>query len=179
MSNQQTNLQEHPIIAIASAISAGDKFIFEELKKCLEDTEGYFQEHADRFEERGIDDLEGVEGIEEIQWLAMVDVLEENGYVCERDWNDELEDFLYFFRDLKGVLSNGLIIEPEWFDEEEGITEWCTVLDEKWEAAGFCVAAIDIDSDSYVLFPCKNDKVEELSELAEAVECRIDLGQNM
>lgn len=176
---QGTNLQEHPILAIASAISAGDKIVIEKMKKCLEDTEGYFQEHADRFEERGIDDLEEAEGIEEIQWLAMVDVLEENGYVCERDWNDELEDFLYFLGNLKGVSSNGLSIEPEWFDEEEGITEWCIILDEKWEVAGFCVVAIDIDSDSYVLFPCESDKVEELSELAESVECRIDLGQKV
>ncbi len=176
---QNTNLQEHPILAIASAISAGDKQVMEEIKKCLEDTESYFQEHAERFEERGVDDLEDVEDIEEIQWLAMVDALEENGYVCERDWDDELEDFLHFLGNLKGVSSNGLSIEADWFDEGEGITEWCTVLDEKWEAAVFCVAAIDIDSDSYVLFPCASDQLDELSELAESVECRIDLGQNM
>ncbi len=177
--NQNINLQEHPILAISSAISAGDRSVMEEMKKCLEDTESYFQEHAERFEERGIDDLEEAEGIQEIQWLSMVDALEENGYVCERDWEDELEDFLYFIEGLKGVSSNGLTIEAEWFDEEEGITQWCQVLDKKWEEAGICVAAIDIDSDSYVLFPYTSGKLEELSKLAEGAEGRIDFAKNM
>lgn len=34
---------------------------------------------------------------------------------------------------------------------------WCKILDEKWAEYGFCVGAIDIDSDSYVMFFCKRE----------------------
>ena len=31
----------------------------------------------------------------------MVDTLEKYNYVCERDWKDEFEDFIYFLSNLK------------------------------------------------------------------------------
>ena len=41
-----------------------------------------------------------------------------------------------------------------------------------------CLAGIDIESDSYVLFPCKIDKMNELETLAKAVSYRIDYAKN-
>lgn len=95
------------------------------------------------------------EDAEEVRWLALVDILEVNGYVCERDWKDELEDFVYFIGNVKGVKSKELPIVSEWFSEDDAVADWCKVMDEKWKDKGVCVAAIDIESDSYVFFHMK------------------------
>ena len=166
------------IETIAGIISNNDSEVLKRVKMCLEDTEAYFEEYADAFEERGIDEFDE-DAIGEIQWLAMVDILEANQYVCERDWEDELEDFLHFVGELKGVKAKKLPLEQEWVNEDEAVSAWCATIDAKWMSSGMCLAAIDIDSDSYVLFPCENDKCKELGILAEAASYRIDCAKNM
>lgn len=88
--------EKNRIVDIAKAISANDKAVVAEMEKCLNDTELYVEENEDRFLERGIEVEEVEDDVEEVRWIAMVDILETNGYVCERDWKDELEDFVYF-----------------------------------------------------------------------------------
>lgn len=53
----------------------------------------------------------------------MVDILIENLYVCERDWKDELDDFIYFVRELKEMKTKALPLEVEWFNESGNIGE--------------------------------------------------------
>ena len=50
---------------------------------------------------------------------------------------------------------------------------------EKWAAQGFCLAAFDIDSYSYVLFICTCKTLEKLRKLGEEVLRTIDLAQDM
>lgn len=64
-------------------------------------------------------------------------------------------------------------------EENGNITEWCDILDKKWEAEKVCVAAFDIDSDSYVIFPCLIEEFAELKKLAVQSGQRIDLVKNM
>lgn len=167
------------LVAIGKAISTDDKVVTAEIEKCVTDTEAYFEENEERFEERGMEPEDMEENVEEVRWIALVDILEVNGYVCERDWKDELEDFVQFVGNLKGTKSRELPIDLEWFDEDGDVAEWCKVLDEKWADKGVCVAAIDIESDSYVLFPYEVGKLGELCELAEALERRIDMAKNV
>ena len=167
------------LMAIGEAISSGDSAVMAEIEKCVKDTEAYFEENEERFEERGIEQEDAEDDAEEVRWIALVDILEVNGYVCERDWKDELEDFVYFLGNLKGTKSRELPIDSEWFDEDDDVARWCEILDEKWADKGVCVAAIDIESDSYVLFPYEVKKLSELSELAETLERRIDVAKNM
>ena len=167
------------LVEIGKAISADDKVVAAEIEKCVKDTEAYFEENEERFEERGMEQEDMEEDAEEVRWIALVDILEVNGYVCERDWKDELEDFVQFVGNLKGTKSRELPIELEWFDEDGDAAEWCKVLDEKWADKGVCVAAIDIESDSYVLFPYEVEELGKLCELAEALERRIDMAKNV
>lgn len=176
---ENSNAQEHSLIRIAKEISENATEVIKEIESCLEDTEAYFENYIDRFEERGIEELEDVDEIEELQWLAMVDALEERDYVCECDWSQELEDFLYLLGKLKRVETEDLQLDSAWFNEDGDVAGWCEVLDEKWKGLGFVVAAIDIDSDSYILFPCRTAQLKVLSEWAEAIDGRIDLGKNM
>lgn len=169
---------DNAIKTIASIISNNDSVVSGRVNACLNDTKVYFEEHSNDFDERGIDKFEPF-NIGEIRWLAMVDALEENRYVCERDWKDELDDFLYFVGELKAVEAKALPLKPEWFERDEDICKWCAVIDEKWKSYGMCLAAIDIVSDSYVLFACENDKLKELGALAELASYRIDYAKNM
>ncbi len=162
------------LVEIARMITNGDEAVLREAAACAQDPKGWFAAHQERYEERGVD---SPDDLDSVQWLGLVDLLEEHGWVCERDWQDELEDFLYFLENLKGFRALGLELDESWFDEEDDIPAWCTILTEKWE--GVCVAAIDIDSDSYVLFPIAAPQLAQLQKLAEEIGHRIDAAERM
>lgn len=149
------------VVELARVISSGDEAVLRDITACTEDPADWFTSHQDRYRERCILSSDDPELI---QWLGLVDILEEHGWVCERDWKDELEDFSYFVQNLHGFQKLGLELDPDWLDEDEDISAWCGVLTEKWE--GVCVAAIDIDSDSYVLFPTSTAQLADLQRLA-------------
>lgn len=172
---QNDSEKENSILEIGKAISNGDKQVILEIEKCINDTSAYFLENEERFRERGMSE----EAFDDIRWIALVDILEQNGYVCERDWQDELTDFVYFVEKLKGVSSRKLSVDLNWFNGEGDISIWCKILDEKWARSGNCIAAIDIDSDSYVLFPYDSENLGKLSKLAEMLGRRIDIAKNM
>ena len=162
------------VLEIAKLISSGDEAVLKDITACTEDPADWFTSHQDRYRERCILSSDDPELI---QWLGLVDILEEHGWVCERDWKDELEDFSYFVQNLHGFQKLGLELDADWLDEDEDIPAWCGVLTEKWE--GVCVAAIDIDSDSYVLFPVASLQLAQLQKLAEEIGHCIDAVERM
>lgn len=164
------------LVEIAEIISGGDAAVSENMAACVKDPEAYYDAHAVQFQERWI---EPDENPELICWMALVDELEAKEYVCERDWKDEKEDFLYFLGKLTGIKQLGLELQPDWLDEDGDISEWCAVLDEKWAGRQCCVACMDIESDSYVVFPCGFTELERLMALAEQAGRRIDLAEKM
>ena len=95
-----------PILEIARLISDGDQEVMGEAAECVSDPKRYFEVHIDRYEERGIEDSDD---LELIQWLGLVDILESRGWVCERDWKDELGDFLHFM----GISPSGAVSSTE------------------------------------------------------------------
>lgn len=86
---------------------------------------------------------------------------------------------MYFMQELKGVKDNHLPLDKDWFDEEEEITDWCGIIDSKWVLQDMCVAAIDIGSDSYVMFICNINVLHKLLQYAEETEYRIARVCNM
>ena len=162
------------VVELARVISSGDEAVLRDITACTEAPADWFTSHQDRYRERCI---LSSDNLELIQWLGLVDILEEHGWVCERDWQDELEDFSYFVQNLHGFQKLGLSLDPDWLDEDEDIPAWCGVLTEKWE--GVCVAAIDIDSDSYVLFPTSTAQLADLQRLAGEISHRIDAAERM
>ena len=164
------------VVEIAKLISSGDKAVLKDVSACTEDPIGWFTAHQDRYGERCILSSDDPELI---QWLGLVDILEEHGWVCERDWKDELEDFSYFVQNLHGFQKLGLELDPDWLDEDEDISAWCGVLTEKWAVQGVRIAAIGIDSDSYVLFPATAPQFDELQRLAGEIDQCIDAAERM
>ena len=151
-----------------------DGSIHDAIENCLESPWSYFEENIDRYDERGIDEDETEENI---IWLGIADELLDANEAVELDWNPELEDFSYFMKSLAD--KKNLQMEDDWFDEEDTITNWCSILDRRWEIEGFCVGGIDIDSDSYVLFICKEETLKELTEWSNRIDQRIDYAMNL
>ena len=106
----------------------------------------YFDKHLENYENRGMDEKCETD---EILWIGMVNSLLESGYVCECDSKDEL-------------------------DAEDEITDWYETIDQNWQSYDICVAAIDMNSDSYVMFPCRRDAFETLCGYTRKVGYRID-----
>ena len=164
-------MERETLIEIGRIISDGDEAVLEELTACVTNPAAYFAAHAARYMERSIDSA-GEPDL--IRWIGMVDILEEHNFVCERDWKDEKEDFAYFFGNLAGIKHFGLELDPGWLDEDGDIEQWCGILNEKWAPHQCCAGAINIDSDSFVLFPCPLSQLEQLKKLAEATDYSIE-----
>lgn len=144
------------------------------IEACLASPWDYFDENLERYDDRGIEDDEAEDTI---VWLGIVDELIESGDAIELDWNSILEDFIYFMKEFAEQKS--IPLQDDWLDEDGDIPSWCKVLDEKWEEAGYCLGAMDIDSDSYVIFVCRRETLTELTQLGQKVGFRFDFAKNM
>ena len=154
------------VVEIAKLISSGDEAVMTDIAACTGEPSAWFEAHQDRYEARGVNSAEDANLV---QWLGLVDILEEHGWVCELDWKDELEDFSYFVQNLRGFQKLGLELDQDWLDEDEDISAWCGVLAEQWSAQGVRMAVIGIGSDSYVLFPASVGQLTALQTLAKEI----------
>jgi len=168
--------QGKELLEIAEIISCQDALVGKEVKECAADVKAYFTAHTELFEEWGVRDCSDEATIVR---LAMVHFLEQGNYVCVRDWKDEKEDFVYFVQNLNGFQERGLSLEEDWLDEDDNISVWSEILDEKWEEKGSCLGAIDLESDCYVLFVCTRDTLERLQELAGRIGWNIGAAKEM
>lgn len=170
--------KKFPLVKIAAIITNGDLEVLSEIKKISEDSEGYFDEHEDILDEWFFTEDDTDE--EELKLMLFITVLENHNYLCTRDWKDEKEDFVYFLQNLKEVKKNNLPIDEDLLDEKGHIGKWSAVLDEKWEPLGFCVGNLKPwPSDSYHLFLCKLQDLEELRNVADLEDIKIKLAKNM
>lgn len=151
------------LIEIARLISNGDQAVLCEISACTQAPQAWFESHREQYSQRGINTAGSLEWI---QWLGLADILAGHNYVCERDWKDERDDFLFFLQQLKGFQALHLSVDPAWLDGGQDIPIWCNILAEQWEPQGVRIAAIGIDSDSYVLFPCPVAQLPTLQRLA-------------
>lgn len=151
-----------------------DKDFLQNMDRCFCHPREYFKDNADRYEERGITNRDA---IDTFVWIALTDELLESGAAIELDWKEEKEEFLSSIEGLAN--ENDLVVDDVLLDDEGDIPTWCKELDNKWMKDGYCIAGIDIDSDSYVLFVCKTDNLRKLTELAKSINHRIDFAKNM
>jgi len=151
-----------------------DKDFLQNMDRCFCHPREYFKDNADRYEERGITNRDATDTF---VWIALTDELLESGAAIELDWKEEKEEFLSSIEGLAN--EKDLVVDDVLLDDEGDIPSWCKELDDRWMKDGYCVAGIDIDSDSYVLFICKTDNLRKLTELAKSINHRIDFAQNM
>lgn len=152
----------------------GDTEMLGKLTECFHSPRKYYHEHAEQYEERG---FEGNESEEQIRWIGLADEMIACGAAVELDWKTDKEEFLEWIKEL--AKRPQLLVKDDWLKEDGDIPVWCATLDEKWAGTGFCVAAMDIDSDSYVIFICKKEALEQLKALSEKINHRFEFAKNM
>ncbi len=142
------------ILETARVISSDDKAGIEQIKLAINDPRKYFKDNMDRFKARGID-LENDESgnkldADELLWLAMVDELEEHGYVFEFDWKCELKDFLWGLEQIKNYPLIADAMKTVKLDENKDIEAWSKELSTAVGDKVF-ICYLNFDSDSYAI----------------------------
>lgn len=164
------------MVLIARGLTGNDHMIVKEISGFCADPVPYFEAHREQYAERGITSAEDVDTI---CWLGLVDCLLKYGCICERDYKDSASDFTWAIQHQEPVIMHDLIVRELWFDEEKAVPDWCAVLDEKWAKQGYCVGALDIDSDSYVLFVTTKERLAKLEEVSREAGHRIAAAKTM
>ena len=167
---QEEKSDEKLLLDIAASISYDDSKVIAEMEECILDTGKYFKKHCEHYEARGV---KNSDNIDNIRWLTLVDVLVHHGYVCELNWKCGKEGFVYFIKKTLLVQTEKLPVTQEWLNDEGDITEWCHILDNKWQAQGMCVAAIEIEGGSYIIFPYQTVALSFLQDAAGRIGRRI------
>ena len=190
--------REEVLLKIAQLISNNDSDVIIEVEECIDDIQKYVTTHLEEYEDRSMtleDDSE-----EDLQWLGMVNCLIRNNYVYETDDNVQITEFGWELKNLCGFKEYGLSLDSKFldvdygvdrydineddedvfdYDEEEDFIEddniigWCKYLDNKWADENVCIGMININSDSYIIFPIDCDVLEELEDLADSIDRHI------
>lgn len=166
---------EDIIIYIAECIGQKNQEVISALKLCLQYPESYKPIYFDGY--RGYMNDEINEG--ELQWFALEDILSKSNYVCELDYKCELDDFLYNLCKLKGMETYHVTTAGIVFNQSDCIADWCAELDRAWSSQGICIASMDMESDSYVIFPTTVSELAHLKKVAERIGKVIDYAEDM
>lgn len=147
-----------------------------EVKSCVNNTTKYFEANRKRFENKGIYEYFEKE-TKELQWLAMIEILCENGYALECNWVEKKKAFVSKLNGLKRVRIMGICVEPQWLDEEEIVENWVKVINDKWIVQGMGICSISIENKIYLLGPYKVDKNTQAA-LIDQLEAKMDMANS-
>lgn len=146
------------IADIARLISSDDPQLMEKIGKMVTNSDVYFEENAERYDERFLDVEE--DDPDTLMWIGLVDELSEHGYLYSVDWKCEAQDFKWALSQLK----SGNVIPDMELDEDSDVTEWGDIINKKLPDHYICW--VDIDSDSYELIIVTNKTYDEISKIA-------------
>lgn len=149
----------------------GDPAVMDEITACLSDTKAYCETRQDAFDERGL--TYNTEAEAWLQLIAAVEAAEGKGYLCERDWKEEAEEFRWALEKILRV--NGLTFSTErlTFDATKRIPDWAAQFNQYAGQSGITLYFIDIDSDSYVMGAAEIADYACAAEMAGSVGIRI------
>ena len=151
-----------------------DEDVLTKLTVCFRSPKQYYSENAEQYGDRG---FKGDESEDQIRWIGIANEMISSGVAVELDWKTDREEFSGQMKDL--AERHQLVLREDWLKEDGDIPAWCSVLDEKWTKVDACAAAIDIDSDSYVIFICKREVLKRLKALGKKLNHRFDFAKNM
>lgn len=154
------------ITGIAREISGENPAVMGAIQDCVSDIKAYCREHSEQYKDRNADLASGELMI--LKWLGMTDILIRHGYAWELDWRCELEDFEFALQEiLKKNEDAGCPLKAlgdETLSEDDNITVWCTRFSKACPLSA--VGCIDIDSDSYVIFPTQKTVLDRFWQAA-------------
>ncbi|CAL9572936.1 hypothetical protein SUDANB95_04833 [Actinosynnema sp. ALI-1.44] len=107
--------------------------------------DAYLREHADRLDERGID-----EPVPELAWIALVDALADHGLLAEVDWKEAPDEIAAQLRALRSAPR----ADELWTSLAQSALptyEFLEAAGERLRGTGTALAVLDIESDCYPL----------------------------
>jgi len=152
------------LLAIAELLASDHPEVADRAASAHDAPEAYIQLHADRLDERGID-----QRIPNLAWIAMVDALDDHGLLAEVDWREDPEDIVAQLRALRSSPT-----EPEtwaWVDQvrfDLSTDDFLKVAGDRLRGAGTALVHLDIHSDCYPLVLLPVTRAAELVSLAAA-----------
>ncbi|HFI0671295.1 TPA: DUF6630 family protein [Streptococcus suis] len=177
----EENLQD--IFEIADLFSDGDLDVFVKLKEVIfaSDPNEILDYIESILDPLAFDDFLTKVGESEKDnlWLILVTLLEYGEYICVREKNEKLRDFVHFFDRLHHVRKAGisLRLDAEGLNPRGSIPEWAAVIDGKFVNENYCLGAIDMGTENYFLFFNKRDIFDRIQVLAKNLGYRIELAK--
>ncbi|MET9922400.1 hypothetical protein ABZZ04_35845 [Streptomyces sp. NPDC006435] len=147
--------------ALAVLLAPARPDVAEQVLHAHDDPEGYVRAHADRLDERGID-----EPVADLAWIALIDALDAHQLLVEFDWKEDPQEI----RAQLGMLASRPSVDP-WvlFDAAETSLpthEFLTACGRHHREVGAALAVLDIESDCYPVVCLRAARAEELTALA-------------
>ncbi|MFL6072739.1 MAG: DUF6630 family protein [Mycobacteriales bacterium] len=162
------------LIAIATLLAPDSPRVGEEVASAFDDPDGYVATHAERLEERGIDDTDVEPGL---PWIVLVNALTDHGLLAEVDWKESAEEIVAELRELRSQPAR-----PDawaWLDgagdDDLATYDFLEVAARELRASGTALVHLDIVSDCYPLVFVPADRAGELAELATVAGYEADL----
>lgn len=153
------------ILDIAELITDNDSAVISKLQECTADPWGYAERNADRYSEKHIDvECKDETDIDDICWTAMVNELNDYGYLFSADYSENSDNVLKGLSELK----NYDLIEKylNVFDTQcnDDVEEFVHKINHTVKDTHVCM--IDIESDNYELIIVNNDVYKKISATA-------------
>lgn len=157
------------LTAIARDISGNEPAVMQAIQLCTTDIAAWCREHAGQYDNRATNPAQS--DPLHLKWLALADILLNEGYARELDWKCELDDLRLALHEIcpknpeAACLAEVLDNAP--LDEDDDLTVWCAALSEA--CPGHVLGCIGIDSDSYVIFPAQKNTLATLQQTARRI----------
>ncbi|WP_155973485.1 DUF6630 family protein [Streptococcus ruminantium] len=180
-----TEEQLQDIFELADLLSNGNRDLFIQLREIVfsKDPNDILDSIEQTLEPDSFDDFLDRVGESETEnlWLILTKLLEHLNYICVYNHRDELQEFVHSFDRLQQVRNTGisLQLDSEGLNVADSMPKWAAVIDRKYASEGYCLGAIDMDTESYYLFFAKVSIFNRLRELANNIGYRIDYAKYM
>lgn len=153
-------------IKLMDSITDSNQEMLLKLRECLDRPTEYYSNNILKYRERGFEDYTTDK---EIFFWTIIDLLVENKYCCELDYKEEVDVFIDSLQNLENVI----YFTKENLEYKDDIFIWCDIINKEWKTKKKCIAQIDTNNDSYVLFVIDVEKLNYISTLANSLSFKI------
>lgn len=154
---------QEALTAITALLAPGEPDVAERVLQAHTDPDAYLAAHADRLDERGID-----EPIPELAWIALVDALTDHDLLAEFDSKEDSDEIVAQLRGLRSSPSPEAWAWLAIADTEVPTYDFLELAGGELHKTGTALAVLDIESDCYPVVLLPAGRAGELADLATA-----------
>ncbi|MCR6487430.1 hypothetical protein M8542_31840 [Amycolatopsis sp. OK19-0408] len=149
------------LVAVATLLAPEIPQVSRNAAAALDDPAAYVAEHADRLDDRGID-----EPFPLLPWIALVDALTDHDLLAEVDWKEAADEIAGRLRALHSAPAG--VAWQELAESELPTYEFLELAGGRLLGTGTALAVLDIESDCYPLVLLPATRADDLVTAAKA-----------